>query len=97
MSFVRSGREGIDRLQRVLPNIFRAFPAVKPYEMLVECGLEPLPTDKEFPTFFFNPLSEGRGMTQAKLSRKRSREDEEDCRSLELLEAYEAARSEWSS
>ena len=105
-AFVRGGREGVERLRKVLPSIFRTFPGLKPFDVLVECGLEPISTDPvtEFPTFFFNPLLSGTGLVRraSVCSRKRPRpeDDDEDVqlyRSQELLEAYEAARSEWSS
>lgn len=90
---------GLDRLKKVLPNIFRAFPAVSPNDVLLECGLHPIASGGEFPTFFFNPLA-GCPLSPAK-KRKRPPSDEvvepEIFRSQELFEAYEAARSEWSA
>jgi hypothetical protein len=64
--------------------------------VLVECGLEPLAGSGEFPTFYFHPLLEGMAMVQAmRVGRKRQRDDEL-YRSQELMEAYEAMRSDWS-
>lgn len=95
-AFVRGGREGLDRLRKVLPNILRTFPGLPAADMLVECGLEPLHEGGEFPTFYFHPMHDGAAMVQAaRNSRKRPR-DKELYRSQELLEAYDALRSEWS-
>ncbi len=64
--------------------------------MLVECGLEPLEGGGQFPTFYFQPMLDGAAMVQAaRISRKRQRDDER-YKSRELLEAYDALRSEWS-
>lgn len=102
-AFVRGGRCGLERLQKVLPSIFRTFQGLLPYEdVLIECGLEPMLTTpaSEFPTFYFNPLLDGAGMVRASRKRPLQPDVEEDVelyRSQELLQAYEAVRSEWSS
>ncbi len=95
---MKGGRDGLRRLKNVLPNIFKSYPGLPPFEMLIECGLEPIPTvpASEFPTFYFNQRCDGAAMTSKKRSRPEE-DDEELFRSQELLEAYEAARSEWSS
>lgn len=103
-AFVRGGREGIDLLRRVLPNIFRTFPGIDPGDVLAECGLKPMPTGDKYPSFC-TPIFNDSGVVQigVLISKKRSREEEEKdedarlFRSQELMEAYEAARSEWSS
>jgi hypothetical protein len=95
-AFVRGGREGLDRLRKVLPNILRTFPDLPAADMLVECGLEPVEGGGQFPTFYFQPMLDGAAMVQAaRISRKRQRDDVR-YRSQELLEAYDALRSEWS-
>ncbi len=69
-AFVRGGSEGLDRLRKVIPNIFRAFPDLPASDLLVECGLEP--GNGEFPTFYFHPLLDGLAMVQAaRIDRKR--------------------------
>lgn len=96
--------EGLDLLKRVLPNIFRTFPGIHPSDALAECGLEPLDVDAEFPSFCTPHLNESGvvviGVERTR-KRRRSEEDKQEeaelFRSQELLEAYEAARSEWSS
>lgn len=93
-AFVRGGTPGLHRLRRVLPNIFRTFPDLPPSEVLVECGLTPLSSGGEFPTFLIHSDTPSP-------SRKRPRVEDDHhetlCRSQELLEAYEAARSSWES
>jgi hypothetical protein len=104
-AFVRGHREGLECLKRVLPNIFRAYPLCPRREALVEAGLEPMPTypESEFPTFFFRPDLELPAMIASSVGRKRvdrrsrPEDDGAEYRSRELLSAYEAMRSEWSS
>ena len=92
---------GLERLRKVLPNVFRTYPEVSPMDALTECGLHAIPSDGEFPTFLFNPLA-GSLLSPMK-GRKRARAEAENdeaatlYRSQELIEAYEAARSEWGS
>ncbi len=52
------------RLQRVLPNIFKAFPMCNPYDVLVECNLCPTSGNDGVCTFFFRPEREGADMVQ---------------------------------
>ena len=100
-AFIRGGMIGLERLRKVLPNVFRTYPEVSPMDALTECGLHAIPSDGEFPTFLFNPLA-GSLLSPMK-GRKRARVEAETdeaaalYRSQELLEAYEAARSEWAS
>ena len=95
-AFVRGGRAGLDRLRKVLPNILRTFPGLPAADMLVECGLEPLHDGGEFPTFYFHPMLDGAAMVQAALNSRKRMRDKELYRSQELLDAYDALRSEWS-
>ena len=63
MAFVRGDRPGLVRLQRVLPNIFRAFPTCDQHTVLVECGLYPCAGPHEgFLSFHLNPDREGSKM-----------------------------------
>jgi hypothetical protein len=78
-AFVRGGREGLDRLRAVLPSIFKTFPDCSPMDVLSKCGLEPyLPYSpmaggSQYPTFFFDPMSDGMAMIRGTLAkRKRS-------------------------
>ena len=102
-AFVRGHREGLVCLKRVLPNIFRAYPLCPRHEALIEAGLEPMPSypESEFPTFFFRPDLELPAMIASSVGRKRpvqkSQDNAADYRSRELLSAYEAMRSEWST
>ena len=106
-AFVRGHREGLECLKRVLPNVFKAYPLCNRHEALIEAGLEPMPTypESEFPTFFFRPDLELPAMIVSSIGRKRpiradsnrTQDDAADYRSRELLSAYEAMRSEWSS
>lgn len=93
-AFARGGLVGLDRLSRVLPNLFKAYPKCSPTEALTEAGLEPVCIDGQCPTFFFRPLLEGHRMIHA------GAWDEQHARSLyrseELMGAYEALRSEWT-
>jgi hypothetical protein len=106
-AFKSGHRVGLAQLRRVLPNIFRAHPLCNRHEALIEAGLEPMPSypESEFPTFFFRPDLELPAMIVSSIGRKRPiradnnrpRDDAADYRSRELLSAYEAMRSEWSS
>jgi len=63
MAFVRGDRPGLVRLQRVLPNIFRAFPTCNQEAVLAECGLNPCEGPHEgFLSFYLNPEREGYNM-----------------------------------
>jgi hypothetical protein len=57
--------------------------------------------ESEFPTFFFRPDLELPAMIASSVGRKRpvqkSQDNAADYRSRELLSAYEAMRSEWST
>jgi hypothetical protein len=93
-AFARGGLVGLDKLSRVLPNVFKAYPKCSPAEALSEAGLEPVCIDGQLPTFFFRPLLEGPRMIHAGVW------DDQHARNVyrsqELMGAYEALRSEWS-
>jgi hypothetical protein len=99
-AFVRGDREGLACLVRVLPNILKTYPACVPEDALRECGLEPMPTypESQYPTFYFRPALEKPWMIKPFSVKKPQTQDErENYRSQELMSAYEALRSEWSS
>ena len=102
-AFMRGDREGLTRLVRVLPNIFKTYPDCSPHDVLLECGLEPMPTFPEspYPTFYFRPAFEKPWMIKPfsgkkQLHASQPQDEREVYRSQELMEAYEAMRSEWS-
>ena len=77
MAFVRGERVGLDRLKRVLPNIFETFQGCDPRAVLVECGLAPCvdQMSSDAVTFFFAPEQDGRAMYDPEMHalQKRSR------------------------
>lgn len=85
-AFMRGGFEGMDRLRKVLPNIFKHFKELDERAILQECNLLP-------PAYRKRARSDDADAGP----RKPSDEDGDMYRSQELLEAYEAARAEWSS
>lgn len=107
MAFVRGDRVGLIRLQRVLPNIFKAFPGCDPHDVLVECNLRPtFACDGGF-TFFFRPERDGEDMIQPPRG-KRHRDESPACEETrvvvyhrktadELMERYSELRSSWRS
>jgi hypothetical protein len=104
-AFVRGDRIGLDRLVRVLPNIFEAFPTCRPHDVLVDCGLFPRVVDPEakFPTFYFRPEKDGPPMIQPGWAELRSPRSglgtPRKTRVMtadELVEAYESTASSWS-
>lgn len=98
-AFVRGGREGLLRLQQVLPSIFKTFPDADPCSVLIECGLSPSMNGKDW-SFIFRPDLDGDDMCKPRLAQRKRKlvdEDVELYRSQELMEAFEAARAEWSS
>jgi hypothetical protein len=92
-AFVRGDRVGLDRLIRVLPNIFEAYPACSPHDVLVECGLFPRVVDPEakYPTFFFKPEKDGHSMIEPSWAEVRSP------RKPRISDdGYESGTSSWS-
>jgi hypothetical protein len=99
MVFVRGDRVGLDRLKRVLPNIFKAFPGCLPSHVLKDCGLLSRPDDGEYPTFFFRPERDGRMMIEpGHGGTKPVRSGREEAFSSEdLADLYGTVSAEWSS
>lgn len=104
MAFVRGERTGLDRLQRVLPSIFKTFTECDPEKVLLECGLTPCPSfdGHEFPTFYFDPLKDGREMIAPDAWKERKRharpsKGTHPPSSEELLCAYADVSSSWGS
>ena len=87
-AFMRGGFEGMDRLRKVLPNIFKHFKELDERAIMQECNLLPSACRKRARS---DDLDAGPRKPFS------SDEDEELYRSQELIEAYEAARGEWSS
>ena len=107
MAFVHGDRIGLDKLKRVLPNIFKTFPDCDPDSVLLECGLFPCP-GKNFPTFYFCPEKEDREMVEPSPDRVIVMRDVEDpvvCSQAKLnfssseilLCAYADVSSSWGS
>jgi hypothetical protein len=109
MAFVRGDRVGLIRLQRVLPNIFKAFPGCDPYAVLIECKLLPTGASDGAPTFYFRPERDGEHMVQPRarypaVVEPSSKEEENRIivfrkgqSSEELMQAYSVVTSSWRS
>jgi hypothetical protein len=78
MAFVRGDRVGLIRLQRVLPNIFKAFPGCDPHDVLVECNLRPTSACDGGFTFFFRPERDGEDMVQPPRFHQRGKRHQDD-------------------
>jgi len=78
MAFVRGDRVGLIRLQRVLPNIFKAFPGCDPHDVLVECNLRPTSACDGGFTFFFQPERDGEDMVQPPRFHQRGKRHHDD-------------------
>ena len=103
MAFVRGDRVGLIRLQRVLPNIFKAFPGCDPHDVLVECNLRPTSACDGGFTFFFQPERDGEDMIQPP-RRKRHRDESPACEETRVVvyhrktaDGYSELRSSWRS
>ena len=89
----------MERLRKVLPNIFKTFPELEQQSILDECGLTP--AGRRVVSKRPRPDEEDSELASCGPRQLfHHHPDEEDSqlyRSQELLEAYEAARAEWSS
>lgn len=104
MAFVRGDRVGLIRLQRVLPNIFKAFPGCDPFAVLMECNLFPTGASDGVPTFYFRPERDGERMVQPRNRDSAVVEPENRIvvfrkgqSSEELMQSYSVVTSSWRS